>query len=84
LKRPILREYYLNGGTLRYVPVNNLSPSTTQFSPNDNGQGNEMELIFERADLENPNNIAEPCPNATPAPSPSATPLPSSPRGRSI
>jgi hypothetical protein len=75
---PELFEYYVNpnsSGSITYLPVNDLDPSTTQFNPNDNGQGNEFDLVFLRADLNNPLNLAKPCPNSTTAPSPS----PSSP-----
>jgi len=67
---PELYEYYVTSGNLAKLPVNNLSPSTTQFVPNDNGQGNEFELIFEREDLNNPLNLAQPCPNPTAPSSP--------------
>jgi hypothetical protein len=60
---PVLYQYYLNGGTLTYVPINDLAPSTTQFVANSNGAGTQFELIFLRADLDNPDNIANPCPN---------------------
>jgi len=66
---PELEEYYVNSGNLAVLLVNDLSPSTTQFVPNDNGQGNEFELIFEREDLNNPLNLAQPCPDATGSPS---------------
>jgi hypothetical protein len=49
-------------------------PSLEQFLPNDNGQGNEFELVFDRAELANPLDQTQPCPNITPAP---ATPSPS-------
>jgi len=72
---PELEEYYVTAGNLAVLPVNDLSPSTTQFVPNDNGQGNEFELIFEREDLNNPLNLEQPCPNATASPSPTAAPF---------
>ena len=72
-----LFEYYFLSGNITRLPVNGLDPSTTQFVPNYNGQGTQMEFIFSRADLANPLNIAQPCPNirpaATGAPSPAAT-----------
>jgi hypothetical protein len=78
---PELFEYYVNpnsSGSITYLLVNNLDPSTTQFTPNDNGQGNELELIFLRASLDNPLGITQTCPNATPSPAPSgASPSPS-------
>jgi len=77
---PELFEYYVNpnsSGSITYLLVNNLDPSTIQFNNNDNGQGNEMSLVFERALLANPLGIAQPCPNATgqPTPGPSASPF---------
>jgi hypothetical protein len=74
---PELFEYYVNpnsAGNITYLLVNNLDPSTTQFQPNDNGQGNELELIFQRGILENPLGISQPCPNS-PSPSPSSSPF---------
>jgi len=72
---PELYEYYFANSNITRVPVSNLNPSTTQFIPNYNGQGTEFEFIFERSDLYNPLNIAQPCPNITvaPASSPSAS-----------
>ncbi len=75
---PQLWEYFVNSsssGTITSVLVNNLDPTTTQFTPNDNGQGNEFQLIFQRADLYNPLNVAEPCPPGGPTPSPSSSPF---------
>jgi len=77
---PELFEYYVNpnsSGSITYLLVNNLNPSTIQFNPNDNGQGTELQLDFERALLANPLDIAQPCPSATgqPTPGPSASPF---------
>jgi len=76
---PELFQYYLNPsntGNLTKLLVNNLNPSTTQFIPNYNGQSNEFAFTFLRSDLNNPFNVALPCPNSTPVPStsPSTTP----------
>ena len=62
---PELFEYYFNSGSITPLQVNNLNPSTTAFVPNFNGQPTEFQFTFERADLNNPLNIAQPCPNAT-------------------
>jgi hypothetical protein len=80
---PQLVEYFVSpnsSGTIQYVTVP-ASSSLEQFIPNDNGQGNEFELVFSRAQLDNPLNQAQPCPNippvtasATPTGTPGATP----------
>jgi hypothetical protein len=62
-----------SSGTIQYVTVP-ASSSLEQFIPNDNGQGNEFELVFSRAQLDNPLNQAQPCPNIPPVkPTPTAT-----------
>jgi hypothetical protein len=76
---PQLVEYFVNpnsNGSIQYVTVPE-DPSLEQFLPNDNGQGNEFELIFDRAELDNPLDQAQPCPNFTASPS-TPTPSPSS------
>jgi hypothetical protein len=60
---PVLYQYYLSGGVLTKVPINDLDPSTTQFVAKANGQDTQFELVFLRADLENPDGIANPCPD---------------------
>jgi hypothetical protein len=79
---PQLFEYFVNpnsNGQIQSVTVPE-DPSLEQLILNDNGQGNEFELIFSRAELDNPLRQAQPCPNITPAPttsagsSPTATP----------
>ncbi|MGP6157748.1 MAG: hypothetical protein ACLPYS_09635, partial [Vulcanimicrobiaceae bacterium] len=71
---PLLYQYVVTPGTTNppnpiTVP---LGASTTQLVLNDNGQGNEFELTFLRAQLNNPLQVSNPCPNGTPAPSASA------------
>jgi len=77
---PELIEYFVNPNssgsiTSLLVPEN---PSDEQIIPNDNGLGNEFELIFDRAELDNPLKQAQPCPNI-----PAASPVPSSSAGAS-
>jgi hypothetical protein len=79
---PELIEYFVNpnsNGQIQYVAVPENS-SLEQFTPNYNSQSNEFELIFSRAELDNPLNQAQPCPNITAAP---ATPVPSDSAGAS-
>lgn len=77
---PELFQYILNPGTsnqLNPQPVV-LSTSLENFIPNSNNSGNEFELTFPRAQLNNPLGVSQPCPNistsASPTPSPSAGP----------
>jgi hypothetical protein len=80
---PQLFEYFVNpnsNGTIQSLTVPE-DPSLEQFVVNDNGQGNEFELIFDRNELNNPLQQAQPCPNITPGPS--ASPVPSSSAGAS-
>jgi len=77
---PQLIEYFVNpnsSGSITYVTVPE-NPSNEQIVLNDNGQGNEFELIFDRAELDNPLRQAQPCPNI-----PAASPVPSSSAGAS-
>lgn len=60
---PELFEYYFNSGNITTLPVNNLNPSTTAFVPNFNGQNSQFQFTFLRSDLNNPLNIAQPCPS---------------------
>jgi len=67
---PELFEYFVNPNSSgqilsQMVPE---SSSLEQFTPNDNGQGNEFELIFNRSELANPLQQAQPCPNISPVP----------------
>jgi hypothetical protein len=75
---PVLYQYLVTPGTSNQLnPVNvPLGPSTTQLVLNDNGQGNEYQLTFTRAQLDNPLQFSNPCPNGTPAPAASALPSP--------
>jgi hypothetical protein len=79
---PQLVEYFVSpnsSGTIQYVTVP-ASSSLEQFIPNDNGQGNEFELVFNRAQLDNPLNQAQPCPNIPPV---TATATPTAAAGAS-
>ncbi|MDQ2858095.1 MAG: hypothetical protein M3R53_05505 [Candidatus Eremiobacteraeota bacterium] len=66
---PELFEYYFNSGNITTLQVNNLNPSTTAFVPNFNNQSTQFQFTFLRADLNNPLNIPQPCPNTTAPPS---------------
>ncbi len=63
--RPILLQYALRTNNLnpQLVP---LDPSTTTLISNSNGQNTEFTLIFARASLDNPLQIAQPCPSTPP------------------
>ncbi len=79
---PQLVEYFVNpnsNGTIQSVDVPE-NPSLEQLQLDDNGQGNEFELIFDRAELDNPLNQAQPCPLLSPLP---VSPSPSSSAGSS-
>ena len=73
---PQLEEYFVlpnSSGTIQSVGIPE-SPSLEQFIPNDNGQGNEFELVFKRAELDNPyGHDVQTCPNI-PLTSASASP----------
>jgi hypothetical protein len=73
---PQLFQYYVSpnsNGNIAYLSKP-LDPTTIQFNPNSNGQGNQFEIIFDRSLLDNPFNVAQPCPNLTPQPSGAPTP----------
>jgi len=75
IAQPQLLQYYVapnSNGNITYLSKP-LDPTTIQFNPNSNGQGNEFEIIFDRSLLDNPFNVAQPCPNLTPPPSGSPT-----------
>ena len=79
---PQLVEYFVSpnsSGTIQYVTVP-ASSSLEQFIPNDNDQGNEFELVFSRAQLDNPLNQSQPCPNIPPV---TATATPTAAAGAS-
>jgi hypothetical protein len=80
--QPQLIEYFVgpnSSGGLTSVKVP-ASSSLENFNPNDNGLGNEFELVFARAQLDNPLDQKQPCPNIPPS---SSTPMPSSSPGPS-
>ncbi len=67
---PALLQYIITPGTSnslnpQQVP---LGSSTTQFVANSNQQNSEFQLTFVRQQLNNPLQVAQPCPNITPAP----------------
>jgi hypothetical protein len=77
---PVLDQFILtpsqqNSLNPQVVPAN---PNLESFEPNYENQGNQFQLIFARAQLDNPLGVSQPCPNITPAPSngssPSSTP----------
>ncbi len=76
---PVLLQYVFTTGRLNPQQVV-LSPSTTQFIPDDDGTGTEFQLIFTRAQLNNPLAVASPCPNGVqPTPMPTTPPQFNSP-----
>ncbi len=82
---PALVQYIITPGTSnslnpQQVP---LGASTTQFVPNSNQQNSEFQLTFVREQLNNPLQVAQPCPNITPAPNGNATVTPSMSPGAS-
>jgi len=82
---PILLQYKLLTGLTGFTPLTvPISPSLISFVPNSNGQGNEFEIVFDREQLDNPKNLAQPCPSFTQPPAsgavaPGATAATSSP-----
>jgi hypothetical protein len=74
---PILEQYKLTTGTTGFIPIPvPLSPSLVSLNTNSNGQGSEFELIFPRAQLEDPlGTMNLPCTEATSA-TPAATTSP--------
>jgi hypothetical protein len=80
--QPQLFEYFVNPNSSGQILSHNIpgSASLEFFNQNDNGQGNEFELIFPRAQLANPFNQAQPCPNIPPI---AVSPMPSSSPGAS-
>ena len=81
VSQPQLVEYFLNpaSGSLTYLKVP-ASSSLENFNPNDNGLGNEFELVFTRAQLANPLRQSQPCPNLPPV---STSPTPTASAGAS-
>jgi hypothetical protein len=73
---PVLDQFILtpnqqNSLNPQVVPAN---PSLESFTPNYENQTNEFQLIFARAQLDNPLDVTQPCPNITPAPSNGTSP----------
>ena len=72
---PALFQYIITPGV-----ANSLNPqqvplgaSTTQFATNTNQQNSEFQLTFVRQQLNNPLQVAQPCPNISPAGAPTAS-----------
>ncbi len=73
---PVLDQFILtpsqtNSLNPQVVPAN---PNLESFTPQYENQLNEFQLIFSRAQLDNPLNVAQPCPNITPAPTTGTSP----------
>ena len=73
---PVLDQFILtpsqtNSLDPQVVPAD---PNLESFTPLYENQNNEFQLIFSRAQLDNPDNVAQPCPNITPAPSNGTSP----------
>ena len=81
---PILIQYKLTTGSngLTPLPVP-LSPSLVSLNTNSNGQGSEFELIFDRAQLDNPLALTQPCSEFTQPPATAAVTGPSVAAGAS-
>ncbi len=67
---PVLLQYIITPGSSnnlnpQVVPV---SSSLTSLTPNSNGSTNEFEIIFDREQLNNPKQVAQPCPQFTQPP----------------
>jgi len=77
---PVLEQFILDSDQQNALNPQTVAadPSLESFTPNYEGQSNAFQLIFARAQLDNPKGVAQPCPNITPAPrtgsSPTATP----------
>jgi hypothetical protein len=76
LSIPALYQYILTSNSNGSLNPQNVpfSTSTTQFVPNSNNENSQFELTFTRAQLDNPKNVAQPCPNITPAPATGTSP----------
>jgi hypothetical protein len=65
---PSLFQYLVNGNnTLNPRPVS-VGSSTTQLVLDESGNGNDFQIIFTRAQLDNPLQVVNPCPFSTPQP----------------
>lgn len=76
---PVLEQFLLNPSSAnslnpQVVPAN---PSLSSLTLNSNGQNTEFTLTFSREQLDNPLQVAQPCPNISPAPISTATASPS-------
>ena len=82
---PTLLQYKLTTGTNGLSPLLvQPNPSLESFTPNSDGTGAEFELIFDRELLDNPLNLAQPCPSFTQPPAAATTALaPSAAAGES-
>jgi hypothetical protein len=66
---PVLIQYTLTTGLSGLTPLTvPPNPSYESFTSNDNGEGNEFELIFDRELLDNPKNLSQPCSEFTEPP----------------
>jgi hypothetical protein len=81
---PILIQYKLTTGTSGLTPLPvPLSPSLVSLNTNSNGQGSEFELIFDRAQLDNPLALVQPCSEFTQPPVTASALAPSAAAGSS-
>jgi hypothetical protein len=73
---PTLEQYILTSNSSASLNPQNvpISTSTTQFVPNSNNENTQFQLTFTRSQLDNPKDVAQPCPNITPAPATGASP----------
>ena len=77
---PILLQYKLTTGTNGLTPLTvQPNPSYESLNTNSNGHGTEFELIFDRALLDNPLGLSQPCPSFTQPPA-TTTAFDSTPR----
>ncbi len=73
---PLLEQFILNSDQQNALDPQTIAvdPNLESFEPDYQGQDNQFQLIFSRAQLDNPDHIAQPCPNITPAPKTGASP----------
>jgi hypothetical protein len=73
---PVLEQFILGSDQQNALnpQIIGADPNFETFTPNYEGLTNQFQLIFARAQLDNPDRIAQPCPNITPTPKTGAAP----------
>jgi hypothetical protein len=73
---PLLEQFILDSDQQNALnpQIIGANPNFETFTPNYEGQLNQFQLIFARAQLDNPDRIAQPCPNIASSSGPGASP----------